>query len=453
MEDCYRQHMEDRDHVAEFSTSLCEDIFDLTSLFSTTQTDQSGLPFDNSTLAGKKRPRGSDDGDVEAPQGYFGENEDLEAFRLLVPELFPHCPSLDNRRPVNFIENPFFEDHLAIVERHPHLRPTSQMNTGVVINGYLKFVLILQNGLDTLAICGGRTLLPKTNAWLDLGSVIDSHECARHAALAFSAGYMLDYIPSERLRIRANFHYKRASELLALALNDLNIYQVGKEDGVITALHLLWSDDIVQWELREPKTVRPRWRRGTRTATAILDATDPGYRYWKPENVQITSIRRSNANMCAYAEICALPVTRLFVTEIDKLYPWLLEGSEEDVRQIHGGTGVSPKVLHIYAQITQLSARIAELPDSPILPHAADALMRRLENFRQTSELSRGHETTAQLLESCILDERGLVHCATKVTELTAETWVQAAKIYLCCRFFRSVHTFIISPCSPHRTR
>ena len=87
-------------------------------------------------------------------------------------------------------------------------------------------------------------MLPKTNAWLDLSSVIDGDEGARHAALAFSAGYMLDYVPSEKLRVRANFHYKRASELLSVALKDPTIHGFGNEEAVVTALHLLWSDDV-----------------------------------------------------------------------------------------------------------------------------------------------------------------------------------------------------------------
>jgi hypothetical protein len=66
--------------------------------------------------------------------------------------------------------------------------------------------------------------------------------------------------------------------------------------------------------------------------------------------------------------------------------------------------------------------------------------MKQLTNFRQTSELSNGYDSTDELLASCILDNDGLVQCATKVTELTAETWVHAAKIYLCCRFFRYAH-------------
>ncbi|KAK7413675.1 hypothetical protein QQX98_007457 [Neonectria punicea] len=382
--------------------------------------DAVGLDFSsyNHTLAGsRKRPYDIVDASAEPQSNSFGsetQDHELETLRELLPELFPQSPSLENRQAFHAIENPFFDNHTAITERHPALKVARRVNNGAVVNGYLKFVVRSNNYNETgdctanqarytgvshrytcvhgsargnrvarsppgfgsnakidaddqkilkfytLAICGGRTLLPKTNAWLDLGRVIDGDECARHAALAFSAGYMLDYIPTEKLRVRTNFHYKRASELLKRALNDPSVYEVGKEEGVVTALHLLWSDDIVQWELRRPKSEKPRWRRGTQTGKAILDATDPGYRYWKPEHVQTTSVRRSNANMCAYAEICALPVTELHVAEMDKLYPWLLEGSEEDVREIHGGTGVCPKILHIYAQITQLSARITK---------------------------------------------------------------------------------------------
>jgi hypothetical protein len=54
-------------------------------------------------------------------------------------------------------------------------------------------------------------------------------------------------------------------------------------------------------------------------------------------------------------------MTELCIVDFDKLYPWLLGGTEDEVREIHGGTGVSPKILHIYAQITQLSARIMKV--------------------------------------------------------------------------------------------
>jgi hypothetical protein len=96
----------------------------------------------------------------------------------------------------------------------------------------------------TSAICGGRTLLLRSNAWLEQSCIVDYDECARHAALAFSAGYMLDYAPSERLRVRANYHYKRASELLTLALKRPSTYMPGNEDAVVTAIELLYCDDV-----------------------------------------------------------------------------------------------------------------------------------------------------------------------------------------------------------------
>jgi hypothetical protein len=38
-----------------------------------------------------------------------------------------------------------------------------------------------------------------------------------------------------------------------------------------------------------------------------------------------------------------------------------LAGSERDYRKIHGGTGVCPKILHTFAQITRLAALMAEV--------------------------------------------------------------------------------------------
>lgn len=113
----------------------------------------------------------------------------------------------------------------------------------------------------------------------------------------------------------------------------------------------------MNWELREKGDKNPKWRQGSKVAKKILDMSDPGDRYWNVENVQLSRIRASNANMVAYTEICALPVTPLEVEDADKLYTWLMGGSKRDVHQIHGGTGVSPRLLYTYAQITNLAAR------------------------------------------------------------------------------------------------
>jgi hypothetical protein len=166
--------------------------------------------------------------------------------------------------------------------------------------------------------------------------------------------------------------------------------------------------------------------------------TDPGYRYWHVKNVQCSSARISNANMLALVDIMSLPVFPLNSRETENCHPWLLEGTERESLRIYGGTGMCPKLLHMFGQITHLCGRMAEDPQSSIIPLGAQTLGRRLINFRQWSERSEGYETTQALLKSCVLNADGFVSCAAKVTELTAEAWVQTARIYLQCRFFRS---------------
>jgi hypothetical protein len=94
---------------------------------------------------------------------------------------------------------------------------------------------------------------------------------------------------------------------------------------------------------------------------AILDHSDPGYRYWKRENVQCDRARAANANWTALACILGLAVTPLNLRDNDRNFGWLLEGSAREAHTIHGGTGLSPKLLHIYAQITHLAARMMKV--------------------------------------------------------------------------------------------
>lgn len=88
-------------------------------------------------------------------------------------------------------------------------------------------------------------MLHKTNGWLiDLAPMAEADECVKHALLALAAGYALDYHPNERLRQRANFHYRRASEMLSQKILDLSLQEVGKEDALVGALRILWCDDV-----------------------------------------------------------------------------------------------------------------------------------------------------------------------------------------------------------------
>lgn len=291
--------------------------------------------------------------------------------------------------------------------------------------------------VDLTAFCRGRTLLPKTNLWLrDVAPIAAKNDLVKHALLALSAGYWLHFNPNEEILARANNHYRRATKLLTDEINNPDSRKVGKDDAVVSAMLLLFLDDAVTFELRGKKN-ESRWRSGARTARWILTSSDPGQRYWKSKNVQCSAARISNANYVAFVELLAQPVTRLKLEDTDQLYLWLLQGTEEESREIHGGTGMCPKLLHVYAQITSLCARMASQPYSTILPHGGHALLDMLTNFRQSSNLSNGYPTTEALLRSCSLDKDGKVTCRTKVVELTAEAWVATAKIYLLCRFFR----------------
>jgi hypothetical protein len=89
-------------------------------------------------------------------------------------------------------------------------------------------------------------------------------------------------------------------------------------------------------------------------------------------------------------------------------------------------------------------------PDCTIIPLGAEKIGEQLVNLRQWSELSKGFDSVQDLLDACVLGADGKVGCPARVTELTAETWVQAAQIYLYCRFFRYVS---LSPALLRRTR
>lgn len=198
----------------------------------------------------------------------------------------------------------------------------------------------------------------------------------------------------------------------------------------------------MNWELRRPKHVEQRWYAGAKIAKRILDASDPGYRYWKPENVQMSQARLSLSNWSAYANILAEPVTSLSQYGSGKIYPWLLEGTPENIRKIHGGTGTSPKLLHTFAQITHLAARLDRHPDSTVVLLGAQEIDSRLKNFRQWSDLSAGYESAEALFGDCIPDASGKVNSAAKITDLTGHAWLAAAQIYLSCRFYRYVAIF-----------
>lgn len=105
----------------------------------------------------------------------------------------------------------------------------------------------------------------------------------------------------------------------------------------------------------------PNWYLGGQLAKSLLDESDPGYRYWKRVNVQCSDARLANANFGAFACIVAQPVTALDMNGPDQTFDWLLAGSLTDSQKIHGSTGLCPKLLHTFAQVTHLTIRMARV--------------------------------------------------------------------------------------------
>ena len=84
-----------------------------------------------------------------------------------------------------------------------------------------------------------------------------------------------------------------------------------------------------------------------------------------------------------------------------------------------------------------LLADKTQSPDSTVIPHGAKRIEARLKVFRQWSDLSEGYATVEEMFDACVLDSEGKVDSAAMVTDLTGQTYVQTALLYLYCRFYR----------------
>lgn len=89
------------------------------------------------------------------------------------------------------------------------------------------------------------TLIPNGNSYLtEIAPIAARSECVKHAVLALSATYILDYSREDHIRTRANFHWKRAVYLLTQELNN-EVYEFGKEDTVVAALVLFSHNEVM----------------------------------------------------------------------------------------------------------------------------------------------------------------------------------------------------------------
>ncbi|KAK4077970.1 hypothetical protein Purlil1_12168 [Purpureocillium lilacinum] len=212
------------------------------------------------------------------------------------------------------------------------------------------------------------------------------------AAIQSLAGvYIYDYCPTDAVRQRVNARYAEAEACVSRLLNYWASLEDGQVSEFLTITAILSTQDIVFTELRLKKPREPRWMQGFRQCEHILRMTGPGTHYTHGQNNQPVPLRLSHCVVTGHALTLARcmmalpsPVDLYPVGEVRR-YMWLLQGMVEASCEIHGGCGLSRKLLHMISQITYCAARLQQDCDSLVVPFTAQFLHKQLEEMRQWS--------------------------------------------------------------------
>jgi hypothetical protein len=268
------------------------------------------------------------------------------------------------------------------------------------------------------------------------------------AAIQSLAGiYIYDYQPAEIVRRRVNQHFAEAESRLSHLLDNASTLDNQDTTELITLNSILSMQDIVLTERRLQRPYPPRWLQGFKQSEHFFQKTDSGNRFWKSANVQLDSLRISQAVIVGRAIILAQPMMPLpspatfdFSAETGR-FGWLLYGTPKEMYEIHGGCGFSKRLLHLFSQVTCCAARLNQDPGSIIVPRTAEYLLTELLDLRQWSSESTAWEDAKDKppLTSWVssLPDNYVVQTSEEMTDITAEAWRLAGLIYLQCRLMR----------------
>lgn len=117
--------------------------------------------------------------------------------------------------------------------------------------------------------------------------------------------------------------------------------------------------------MEQPREEDPSWYRASHLAEQILAKSDPLYRYHFPSNVQCNRARIRLGNNVALHNVMSAIVWPFKGDEERCAFTWLLEGKENELRKIMGSTGCSARLMHTFAQITHLSAKLLKASGHP----------------------------------------------------------------------------------------
>ncbi|KAK2591012.1 hypothetical protein QQS21_011305 [Conoideocrella luteorostrata] len=126
-----------------------------------------------------------------------------------------------------------------------------------------------------------------------------------------------------------------------------------------------------------------------------------------------------------------------------KRFGWILQDSSwNEWYKIHGGCGLSRRLLHLVSQITYCAARFHQYPETFTTPTTVEYLERYLKEMRQWNGESTTDWEAAKMNPPEIdmirtLPEGYVISSSNAMINATAEAWRIAVIIYLQCRLLR----------------
>lgn len=201
----------------------------------------------------------------------------------------------------------------------------------------------------------------------------------------------------------------------------------------------------------------PRWLSGFRLSGLFLKATVGGSPFWGRSGTQLSSLLTSQTVVVGHGVVLAQlmmplpdPKTYDFEKEVGR-FDWLLHGSKLDVYEIHGGCGLSRKLLHIFSQITNCAARLQQdqkdrstvvpMTAESTVPITAEYLLNELHWMRQWSRESQNtglsHPDPSVLPRLRNRLKHNQITTSARMTAITGEAWRLAAILYLQFRVLR----------------
>lgn len=298
--------------------------------------------------------------------------------------------------------------------------------------------------------CPGRSILNRSNLWLNDFAGMISVPAVRAAIQCLAGTYIYDYAPTPNVAKRVNLLFEVAEVRLRELINYFAFTETLAEDDcneLVAIASVLSMQDIVMFERRIKKSMHPRWWIGFSQAAQCLKASDTGERYWKRSNMQVSSLRIAQSIVVCRAVIISQPMMELTkpedfmpVKEAER-YDWLLDDTLQGMVEIQGGCGFSKKLLLVFNHITYLSALMQQEPRSFLTPITIQHEQAKLERMKQWSPETRSWEEASRLPQH-IEWVRGVkagykIDDGQEMTEVTAECWRIAAMIYLQCRALR----------------